>query len=381
MNRKILLTTPTFPPINSGLGNAVQQLAKFISEQGWDVVVATGGGARNQYKDILSGALVEQFNISGADSMAQPLQGDIDSYVHYLKSSQFDVILMNAWQTWSTDIVLSHCEKINGKKLLYSHCISTNSIVGPPTLRSLIRYLAWRPYWWSLSKKIPMLDGIIFLAADGCDARFDDARLAKRLGVNQIVIPNTLSVDSFSRAFTGSSSFMKRGGILSVGAYDWQKGHDFVLRVYAKSKLKNKVRLDIYGQKFTSFSQDLRNLSTCLGLDPRWVQIHEGISQSDLLDEYSKARIFLYGSHTECQPLVLLDSMAAGTPFISRASGSVPFMKGGIAVRSEEQAAEVIDRLYKSESEWSRLSAAGQNEVIENHSPDKVMKLLSAALG
>ena len=226
-----------------------------------------------------------------------------------------------------------------------------------------------------------MLDGIIFLAADGCDARFDDARLAKRLGVNQIVIPNTLSVDSFSRAFTGSSSFMKRSGILSVGAYDWQKGHDFVLRVYAKSKLKNKVRLDIYGQKFTSVSQDLRNLSTCLGLDPRWVQIHEGISQSDLLDEYSKARIFLYGSHTECQPLVLLDSMAAGTPFISRASGSVPFMKGGIAVRSEEQAAEVIDRLYKSESEWSRLSAAGQNEIIENHSPDKVMKLLSAALG
>ena len=48
MTQKILLTAPTYPPNNSGLGNVVQQLAKLIGEQGWEVVVATGGGARGQ---------------------------------------------------------------------------------------------------------------------------------------------------------------------------------------------------------------------------------------------------------------------------------------------------------------------------------------------
>jgi len=380
MTQNILLTTPTFPPINSGLGNVVQQLAKFIGDQGWGVVIATGGSARGQYRDPLSGALIEQFNVSGADSMAQPLRGDIDSYVRYLKESQFDIVLMNAWQIWSTDLVLSHCAEVYGKKLLYSHCISTNSIIGKSTLRSVIRYLAWRPYWWSMSKKIRQMDGIIFLASKGCDARFDDIKLAKRLGVNLIVIPNSLSALASSALDAGSIDFIERNGILSVGAYDWQKGHDFVLRAYANSILKNKVQLDICGQKFSSFSQELQDLASHLGLDPDYVHFHEGLSQADLLDKYSKARLFVYGSHTECQPLVLLDAMATGTPFISRATGSIPLMGGGISVHTEAEATQAMNYLYENKVEWESLSQAGQSQARDKHSPDKVRGLLMAAL-
>ena len=380
MTKKILLTTPTFPPHNSGLGNTVQQLAKFIGDQGWEVVVATSGSTRGQYTDQISGALVEQFNVSGADSIAQPLQGDIDSYVNYLKKSQFDIVLMNAWQIWSSDLVLSHSDEICGKKILYSHCISTNSIIGKTSLRSIIRYLAWRPYWWSMKAKMQLLDGIILLEANGCDARFDDVKLAKRLGIEMIVIPNSLSELSFSRLEAGSSSFMERNGILSVGAYDWQKGHDFVLRAYANSTLKNKVHLDICGQKFSSFSQELQDLAAYLGLDPHYVHFHEGLSQANLLERYSKARLFVYGSHTECQPLVLLDAMATGTPFISRKTGSIPSMHGGAAVHSEAEATQAMNFFYENEDEWERLSKAGQSQAREKHSPDKVKGLLLAVL-
>jgi glycosyltransferase involved in cell wall biosynthesis len=376
MPKKILLTTPSFPPTNSGLGNVVQQLAKRIGDQGWEVVIATGGSTRGQYRDTSSGALIEQFNVTGADSMAQPLQGDAGSYVRYLKECQFDVILMNAWQIWSTDLVLSHCEEIYGKKLLYSHCISTNSIIGKPTLRSIIRYLAWRPYWWTMPKKMRQLDGIIFLASKGCDARFDDVGLAKHLGIKPIVIPNILSEQSFSRLETGPSNLLERDGILSIGAYDWQKGHDFVLRAYANSSLKNTVKLDIYGQQFSPFTQELKDLALQLGLDSHYINFHEGLNQNELLNKYSKARLFIYGSHTECQPLVLMDAMATGTPFISRASGSIPLMKGGVAVNSEKKAAQAIDRLYGDNEEWTLLSAEGQNSAMENHNPNKAIKLL-----
>ena len=380
MAQKILLTTPTFPPINSGLGNVVQQLAKFISDQGWQVVVATGGCARGQYTDQISGALVEQFNVNGADSIAQPLQGDIDSYVNYLKKSQFDIVLMNAWQIWSTDLVLSHCAEVYGKKILYSHCISTNSIIGKISLRSIFRYLAWRPYWWSMAAKMKLLDGIILLEGNGCDARFDDAQLAKRLGVNLVVIPNSLSTLASSALEVGSSNFMERNGILSIGAYDWQKGHDFVLRAYANSTLKNKVHLDICGQKFSSFSQELQDLAAHLGLNPHYVHFHEGLSQANLLNRYSRARLFVYGSHTECQPLVLLDAMATGTPFISRKTGSIPSMHGGVVVQSEPEAIEAMNFFYENKDEWEHLSKAGQSQAREKHSPDKVKILLLEAL-
>jgi hypothetical protein len=89
MIHKILLTTPIFPPKNSGLGNAVQQLAKLIVDQGWKVVVATNGPIRRKCIDPYSGATIEQFNIDGADSLAQPLAGDIHSYTNYLKNSNY----------------------------------------------------------------------------------------------------------------------------------------------------------------------------------------------------------------------------------------------------------------------------------------------------
>ena len=380
MIQKILLTTPTYPPINSGLGNVVQQLAKFIGEQGWEVVVATGGISRGQYRDQVSGALVEQFNIKGANSVAQPLQGEIDSYADYLKQSKFDIILMNAWQTWSTDLVLSCSTEIGGKKILYSHCISANSIIGKSTLRSILRYITWRPYWWSMTEKMQLLNGIIFLEVSGCDARFDDAKLAMRLAVKQAVVPNSISELAWSILNAGPKKFFERDGVLSVGAYDWQKGHDFVLRAYANSSLKNRVPLDICGQKYSAFSKELQNLASHLELDPKYVHFHEGLSQAELLERYSNARLFLYGSHTECQPLVILDAMATGTPFISRATGSIPFMRGGLVVHSEAETAIAMNDLYDNREGWEALSQAGERQAREKHSPEKVKELLMTAL-
>ncbi|MBT8552003.1 glycosyltransferase family 4 protein [Polynucleobacter paneuropaeus] len=380
MTQKILLTTPTFPPDNSGLGNAVQQMAKLIADQGWEVVVATGGATRCQSIDPLSGAVIEQFNVGGADSMAQPLTGDVDSYVQFLKNSTFNLVVMNAWQIWSTDLVLAYCKEIPGKKILYSHCISANSFVGKYTLRSFIRYLAWRPYWLSMPNKISKLDGLIFLADRGCDARFDDLKLARRLGVDQIVIPNSLSLAAFSVLERPKVNFMKRSGILSIGAYDWQKGHDFVLKTYALSDAKNKVQLHFYGQKYSPFTDSLRDMAAHLELDPNYVHFHEGLSQDALMDKYTNSSVFLYGSHTECQPLVLLDAMAAGTPFISRASGSIPYMSGGVVASSEIDAAKTLNLLLKNQEDWEKISNAGRHEALERHSPDSVKRAILRTL-
>lgn len=377
---KILITTPTFPPFNSGLGNAVKRQAKALSSLGLDVVVATSGISRGVRMDNSSRFRVEEFNVSGADSLINPLRGDVLSYKKFLVESDFDLVLMNGWQTWSTDICFKNLGDIPGKKVLYSHCLSTNVFFGEQPLKSLARYLLWRPYFFRLKYFLKKLDALIALAPGGCDSRFEDVRIATGLGIPIYVVPNVLSDDAVQGLKVPSPGIEYRKQILSVGAYDWQKGHDFVLRVYAMSSAKNLIPLKIFGQKFTSYTEKLKTQAAELGIQDRFLHFYEGISGKALLEEYRKSLAFIYGSRTECQPLVILDAMASGTPFVSRSTGCIASLAGGYAVASEKLAAASLDRLLDDKMEWCNQSVAGIATVRACHQPEAVGRELASVL-
>jgi len=142
---RILLTTPSYPPINSGLGNAVAQQAACLGRAGHEVVVATAGVQRGSRE--AEGIRVETFALSGADCWLQHIRGEVAAYTDFLRNTDWDVVLLNAWQNWATDLALRHLEEISGRRFVYSHCISTNVIYPHQPLRSFLRYMAWRPYW------------------------------------------------------------------------------------------------------------------------------------------------------------------------------------------------------------------------------------------
>jgi len=362
MSLNILISTPTFPPFNSGLGNAVQEQARMLAKLGHHVTVATYGLHRESIS--VDGYVVEKFHVEGADSLINSLRGEIETYRTFLLDSNFDIVLLNAWQTWSTDIALRILDSISGKKILCSHCLSVNLFFMRTPIKSALRYLLWRPYYFRLSSYLRRLDGLVALADRGCDSRFDDLSLAKSVGTKIYVIPNALPA--------GMSApyplLTERTQIISVGAYDWQKGHDFVLQAYAKSVAKNKVPLKFFGQKFNGYTDELRRLSRALGIEAHSLSFHEGVTDDALREQYRRALVFVCGSHTECQPLVLLDAMATGTPFVSRASGCIDSMLGGIAVRSPEAAAAELDRLLTDGVLWQRKSAAGlQGAIVHSH--------------
>jgi 1,2-diacylglycerol 3-alpha-glucosyltransferase len=377
---KVLITTPSYPPFNSGLGNAVQRQAAVLVRKGFDVVIATSGNKRGQRRDEGSGAWVEEFAVRGADSWLSPISGDVDSYKKYLIDSSFDVVLMNAWQTWSTDLCLLNLSRIRGRKILYSNCVSTNVFFWNQPVRSLIRYLLWRPYWWRLPKWLHQLDGFIVTASEGCDSRFDDLKVARRLNIPFEVVPNALSTSGVECLENPVVDVESRRDLIAVGSYDWQKGHDFVLRAYAMSKAKNVISLKVFGQSFSPFTDRLRALAKSLGIDSKYLTFHEGVSGSALLNEYARARAVLAGSYTECQPLVLLDAMAAGTPFVARASGCIPMLPGGDSVTTESEMASAIDGIVNDLDKWNALSGEGRDAAMLRHHPDKVGQSLVSAL-
>lgn len=373
---RILLTSPTYPPINSGLGNAVSQQAEILSSAGHEVVVATGGSQRATRNDTVNHVRIEEFAVTGADSLLQPIRGDVVAYVEFLQRSEYDVVLVNAWQNWATDLVLKHIKQIRGRKFLYSHCISTNAFFAHQPFRSLLRYLAWRPYWWGVKRHMQALDGIIFLAERGMDSRFDDRVIARECSVTAHVIPNSISKQALIVLQLPAKRMVDRDQLIAVGSYYWQKGFDFILRAYAASRAKNCIPLKFFGQERSVFTEKLRRLAVSLGIEYGFVVFNEGISGVELLQEYGRARLLLLGSHSECQPLVILDANASGTPFVARSTGCIDQMPGGASVKTVVAMASEIDAMISDPVLWQQVSNAGRVAASGLYHPDRVGRLL-----
>jgi 1,2-diacylglycerol 3-alpha-glucosyltransferase len=375
---RILITSPTYPPFNSGLGNAAAQQAAGLALAGHEVVVATGGGQRSTRQE--NGIRVETFALTGADYWLRPIRGDVALYTEFLIRHDWDAVLLNAWQNWATDLALRNLELISGRRFVYSHCVSTNVFYPHQPLRSLMRYIAWRPYWWRLSRVMKKLDGVLFLAERGSDSRFDDLCLARQLDVPLRVIPNSLSPTAITALDTSIRAPELRDSIIAVGSYHWQKGFDFVIRAYAASKVRHRFPLHLYGQAHTSYTAQLHMLVRRLGLPKDSVVFYEGVSGKALMDAYQQARLVLSGSHTECQPLALLDANAAGTPFIARATGCIADMSGGVAVHSWKEMTIQLDALMDGGPLWASLAAAGLQAARSVHHPDRIAQQLQEAL-
>lgn len=375
---RILLTSPTYPPFNSGLGNAVAQQATCLVRAGHEVVVATGGAERGSRE--AKGIQIETFALTGADCWLQPIRGEVATYTDFLCSNEWDVVLLNAWQNWATDLALRQLVKIPGRKFVYSHCISTHVFFPHQPLRSFLRYLAWRPYWWRLPSFIKRLDGILFLAEGGSDSRFDDVRLARQCGVPLHIVPNSLSPAAMAILAKPPQPLGARDRLMAVGSYQWQKGFDFVLRAYAASRARHRFSLHLYGQEHSSYSATLRSLARRLGLDEESLVFHEGVSGEALIAAYSQARLILSGSHTECQPLVLIDANAAGTPFVARTTGCIASMPGGVGVNTWERMTSQIDALTDGGPQWQSLADAGRQAARDVYHPDRTARQLVQAL-
>lgn len=375
---KIVVTTPSFPPIVGGLGNAIYEQVLLLQKMGHDLTVVTSTtGDEYRPKNYL-GINVKEFNIEGADWIIRPIKGQKNEYISYLKSGKFDLIIMHAWQNWATDLVIKFIDEIPGKKILHSHCVSTNEFYANQPLRSVIRYMAWRPYFMRMQSVISKLDAIIFLANVENETRFLDLVLAHNTSTPVYFIPNCLPFYSNNSLLEVSSPLNSRNSFICVGSYEWQKGFDFVIKAYAHSRYKNIIPLKIFGQRYTDYTNKLMMLSHNEGILSDYIRFSEGITGKQLIDEYKTSLLLLSGSYTECQPMTVLDAMATGTPFVCRKTGCLSVLNGGIVVTSIDEMSLVIDGILNSDKQWNMLSEEGSSYAKKMFEPSVIAEKLHA---
>lgn len=373
---KILITTHTFPPEANGVAHVVAAHAMGLARLGYEVTVATGYDPNRNSEIYGPGVRVVQFKASGNANLRVGYKGEIDRYKNFLASSDHDVILCHGWQIWTTDIALKAFDR-KKLKILVSHSFNANSTRGFP--RTILTWLAWRPYVWKMPDTIKFFDHIVFLTDRMNQDQFYDRLLCHRLGYNNFtIIPNGSDSQTFTidaPDFRKSFSIGQKRVILCVANYAPPKNQEMALRAYTAAKPANSMlvfigsEINAYAHKLMkSYEASRSKIPTSSG-----VLFLEKQENKIIKAAYRSADLFLNPSRSEAQPLIVLDAMASATPFISTNVGCVSELPGGVVVNSEAEMTNQIVALLNNPKKRRQLADQGLSACMERYNWEKII--------
>lgn len=188
------------------------------------------------------------------------------------------------------------------------------------------------------------------------------------IGTPAEVVPTGIELRQFSHG--DGASFRRRHAIpadqpllIHVGRLAFEKNVEFLLRVLVKVKAGcPRVLLVVAGEG--PARNMLEALTRKLGLSEQVRFVGYLARDGSLEDCYSAGDAFIFASRTETQGLVLLESMALGTPVVSTAvMGSAEVLRDGegclVAGEDEDDFATKVLKLLTDQSLRARLASSG----------------------
>jgi glycosyltransferase involved in cell wall biosynthesis len=310
----ILHSVESFYPSLGGTQELVRQVSERLVNRGHSVTVATAANA-NRASGNMNGVRVAEFHISG--SLVRGLKGDVESYRHFLLHSEWDILCNFSAQNWATDIPLGILPGIRAKKILI------------PTGFSGLGLPAYRAYYRSMIGWMRQYDRIVFHSST-----YRDVSFVRACGIPHfVVIPNGAD----EREFMGEMKLDVRAKlgiprddflILHVGSFTGFKGHAEAFDIFRKARIQNATLLMIgapmpssYGVLLQRFRVKRRLFRLGLGTHQKSL-IVASLPREDTVAAFKQADLFLFPSNVECSPIVLFESMASKTPFLSTDVGN-----------------------------------------------------------
>ncbi|MBK7946177.1 MAG: glycosyltransferase family 4 protein [Flavobacteriales bacterium] len=301
-----------YAPAGGGMAEVVRQLSERMARQGHQVTVLTSAHAQRP-DGVMQGVRVRGFEVRGNARVG--ITGDVEGYLHALRTGGFDIITFFAAQQWATDAALPHLDGLPGRKVLV------------PTGFSGLHDPQWSSYYGQMPQWMARMD-LHVLHTEG----YQDAVFARTHGITRTaLIPNGASEEEFEGPI--AFDFRKAHGIASqqalivhIGGFTGIKGQREALEIFIAADTGTAVLalighgISVLERAFNShwrFSwMRLRAKlkgKRILFLDPPREQAVAALRQADA---------FLFPSRMECSPIVLFEAMAAGVPFLSSEAGN-----------------------------------------------------------
>jgi glycosyltransferase involved in cell wall biosynthesis len=418
---KLLFCCEQYWPSKGGVQEVIRQIAERLVRAGHEVAVATSVN-KERTSDVLGGVRIHAFDVSG--NLVTGLKGEVERYKKFVRSFEGDAILIKAAQQWSCDALWPILDDIKTRKVFVPCGFS--SLYEP----TFARYFAQMP---DILRKF---DHLIFYAESYRDIDFARSHEIK----NFTVIPNGASEIDFGGGRTGK--LRENLGIpaddflfLTVGSPIQMKGHKEVGAAFAEMNVGSRNATLILNGHWPERSLlsvlrlFLRPQTVARGLVMLWRKGWHGVwerlfpkpsfvdavasqatasdaqgsetrqgtkrvlcldlPRSDVIDAFFEADLFVFASKVEYSPLVLFESAAAGTPFLTVPAGNaaeiVQWTGGGMLcpADSDERGyvnaspnvlASEMEKAMQSEYLLRQLGAAGRKSWQERFTWEKIAR-------
>jgi glycosyltransferase involved in cell wall biosynthesis len=408
---KILLCCEFYAPSVGGVQEVMRQLAERLVMRGHSVTVATTAIPARGFKH-LNGVQIQDFSISG--NLVNGMKGDLESYRQFVMASTFDVVMIKAAQQWTFDALWPVLSKIPGGKVFIPcgfSCLYEPSYADyfrelPPILRQfdhLIFYASeYRDICFARQHGLTNLSIIPNGASESEFGVMPDSSFRQRYGLCEkdflfltVGSPARMKghreiAEAFSRAdFSGrpATLLLNAGANLPGQAMPVVPSIGIKMREYWRlvreigerdgflpavmhvgHGVLNKIgiRAGRYacedGEPQNAVKDDLltiidkiHNQGSCKRV------VLTDLTRADLLQAYFNADLFVFASYVEYSPLVLFESAAAGTPFLSIPVGNAAeiaeWTGAGVicpAPQDEHGYTKVDPKVFGEQ--WSRLA-------------------------
>lgn len=314
---RILHTVEFYSPSVGGSQEVVRQISERLAARGHEVTVATTRLPQRAGREI-AGVRIAEFEARGNE--ATGMTGEIDRYRAFVRDGGFDIVMSYAAQQWATDALLPIVEHIDAVRVL------------SPCGFSGLRLPEYAGFFERLPQRMAHYDSLVFHSPT-----YQDMAFARRAGLGNVtVIPNGADDREFALSADERRQrrerFRRQHGIgdhepllLTVGTHTGAKGHSLVLDALVQMPVR-RATLALIGNATLGHGCTTNCRVRAGGVRLASLGRHRALlldpPRDGVLDAYFAADLFVFGSRTECSPLVLYEAAAAGLPFVTVPSGN-----------------------------------------------------------
>ena len=342
---RILFCCQLYAPSVGGVQEVVRQIAERLVLRGHEITVATTTMPERKL-ETLNGVRLVEFSVKG--NAVEGMEGDVAGYQCFVVGGAFDAMLVYAAQQWTFDALWPVLDSIPFATV-FVPCGFSNFY--EPTYAS---------YFAEMPAVMAKFGQMVFNAT-----HYRDIDLARQHGLNNFcIVPNGACEDIFNVAV--DPLFRERHAIpqdsflfLNVGSFTGLKGQAELLQAFGRMQLPpgrhaslllngNVVRTLEGGalSRARKLVRVTRSRGMTFALTQVWNKlirrkaspqqqanrinqactdrrvVVSDFARAELTQAFLAADLFVFSSNFEYSPLVLFESAAAGTPFLSVSVGN-----------------------------------------------------------
>jgi len=319
---RLVVTVERYAPAIGGSERVAQRVGEGLAARGHEVHVITG---TMPGLDRLNGVHVHRLPISGSE--VRGIRGDGEAVMDVIDHVRPDLVLNYAAQVWPTDCCRALLERDARPRMVLA-----------PVGFSRLHKRRYARYFADMPARLRSYDGLILHSTV-----YQDWDFAARAGVERMfVVPNgadpPASGETLRAQITGGSL------AVTVGSHVYTKGH----RDFARATRSLGRQRPLTGVIVAPPRRGLDSLRGCqlacqvrAGAGREDLRVLDGSTPGVAANAIAAANLFLFTSRVECAPLVILEAMAAGTPWVSYDAGNVSELPGGLVAGDY---AELLDK-------------------------------------